>query len=196
MLQTVNRLQVKNTLNYINKGWLEVIDCLTTNSIYLAENTFLFPIKKNIYEVISGEHKNKTVFISEKRNIQNTKETNISASIYINGDELYFKNDKLKLTNAPTLIKEQYQISYPDRPRENISKEYILSKSGSIFASTWFPISKSDNLIISHIHLGTYSEGCITVDFNNNSSESWNKLYYYLINSYKSLQSPGNMYIK
>lgn len=180
---------VKNSLNICDRGWIKATDIRSDKFFYVCENTQLKKnAKESLFDITSGKHIGKTVTLSKnyfgleaycKSQIFSQK-----ANLLIENDKLFFEEKILNLLPTNNLPKGKYKIAYPDRQRTNLPERYFSSK-GTMFASTWFPIIDSSGLEKSHLHIGTYSKGCLTVNFNSQSDllSSWNDLYHYLINS-------------
>lgn len=186
-----NSFYINNSLNFENKGWIKAEDIKSSFFFYLYENTILEEVNKVscIFKILNGIHKNKIVkidfnYFGQRAYCKKYKERS-SASLFVKDSFLYFLNTKVKLVEPLIIPKGSYNIIYPDRPRNTLPLNYFYSKNGSKFASTWFPISKTENIESIYLHLGTYSKGCLTVDYNSKiNTKSWDILYLYLINSY------------
>jgi hypothetical protein len=181
---------VKNTLNIQDKGWIECKDMATGGSISLCENTELKLLdeRSGIFKVKYGKYQNRVVkpslnFIKEMAFEKFKGEPNQTAALLVKEGCLFFLSTRVKLVQPINISSGYYQILLPDRPRIHIPQIYYYSLSGSAFASTWFPLIQKNKEPF-YLHLGSYSRGCLTVDYNSNQNINiWNKLYYYLISA-------------
>lgn len=201
MVQKNNETRILgNSLNILDKGWIIVFDYLSKRPIYICHNTQVKTIDKklSLYQIQSGYNLEKKIFINNNylSNLVDSFNRIEPADIEVSKNTLLFKKYNIKLTQDCMIKKGEYFIGYPDRPRLNTPINYIYSKKGSKFSSTWFPIIDWNKEIISYLHLGTYSLGCLTIDFNEGKAgKIWSDLYLYLIYSKLNTFCLGKIYV-
>lgn len=186
-------LYVDKVLDKNLKGWLPVRK-KNCDMFHIPHSTKLECIEDEKYQILEGIHKFEIVEIDYKsinprfqldylsKIMQYRKK--VKLTLMLDAQELVFKSDiriNIKVF-AANIEKGEYKILLPDRPHiEKAKKEYFdESIYGSRFASTWFPIMKNYHRG-QYLHLGLFSEGCVTVLVNQNNN--WGNLYKYLLTS-------------
>jgi len=184
--------KLDNLLDQFNKGWIKV----TTNDGRLINLPYSTQVtrSKNLFKVVDGFHKNIKFGLSDKQiglyiRKQTTSMSKINLTLHLSSKilevpkvgrfKILFEKEKIQLGT--------YKLLIPFYPHDKNPKIHSDEKSGgSRFASTWFQLSNPKFVLKdTFLHLGTYSEGCLTFPYtkNGNSGKNWYKLYFTLINS-------------
>jgi hypothetical protein len=183
---------VRNTQNPFNKGWIKAKS--NGYDIYLSDGTILEKLSKDDYLVLAGLHKGQVATLMEnywgEKVAKRVKNTNISKpiNIILNKNSIIYNNVRLPLIKNLTIDSEKYRyIGYPDKPRFSLMRYYETRVSNSQFFSTWFPVYDSDGQLQSHLHVGTYSKGCLTIDINyQDVGFAWATMYRAFVSNFTS----------
>jgi hypothetical protein len=184
--------KLDNLLDLHNKGWIRV-NTKDGRLIDLPYSTQITKLK-NSFNIIDGFYKNTEIELSSKQvglyvRKQTTQASKIGIALHssiktleipkIGKFQILFEKDKIPLG--------RYKILIPFYPHDKNPKIHSNEEhGGSRFASTWFQLTNSKFVLKdTFLHLGTYSEGCLTIPYvkGKNSGKNWNKLYFALINS-------------
>lgn len=181
----ISQKSLSRVLDRSRSGW-ETFYLKDGTKIHLCYSTRLKLIEKT-YEILEGKYRGQLVDIKDFSLLDDFSYLeSIKSCTYVQKENLLILPDKtaIKTVKQSSLIPTgEYFIGLPIAPERKLTKKLYMNeaKKGSRFASTWFPLIKSNGKTTHfYIHLGKFSNGCITVEFPLCSSK-WTDLFTYLL---------------
>lgn len=153
--------------------------------IFLPYSTMIHS-QEDTHRPLEGRYRGQNIKISPQFLEQQDYQSRRGDDIVFNPDTnvLILPIGKFKTVPQSTKITAgKYYILLPDYPNLKLTKKDYLNErnGGSKFASTWFRLVTADGrLTRSYMHLGTKSDGCITIQYPD-VLNGWSNIYDYLL---------------
>jgi hypothetical protein len=183
-------VHIGKTLNSKDKGW--IIGIKSNGIKIFIHQTLLVEIvkigaKSDLINIKEGPFKDTLCQIQHNLYGQSYIENNFkqkNINISIKDFILTIDGQNYQIIQQTRILKGKYFIGYPILQKNIRIPPYYTRESlgGSKFTQTWFPIVSKEDKIVSYLHFGKISQGCLTVKYQD-KNDIWTDIYRKIISS-------------